>query len=138
MTKTTTKTKTETMLTSRTELLGLSKRRYKTIEVPNLGLEFRIQSLTAREKSEYETALLTKTGRGVSRERLNDAARRLMVLCLVDSDGRRLLEPGDVGELAEMDSIVAAKIYNECQTHCGFNEDDIEQIVKNSESVNVE
>jgi len=135
---TTTKTKTTTNLTTRNELLGLTKRRHKTIEIPELGLTFRIQSLTEREKSEYETALLTKTGRSVSRERLTDAARRLMVLCLVDDSGERLLEQGDVNALSQLDSIVAAKIYNECQTHCGFGEDDIEQIVKNSESVSVD
>ena len=134
---TTTKTKKATNLTTRNELLGLTKRRFKTIDIPELDLTFRIQSLTEREKSEYETALLTKTGRGVSRERLTDAARRLMVLCLVDDDNNRLLEPGDVNALSQLDAIVAAKIYNECQTHCGFGEEDIEQIVKNSESVNV-
>ena len=133
----TTKTKT-TNLTTRRELLGLTKRRFKTIEIPELNLTFRIQSLTEREKSEYETALLTKTGRGVSRERLTDAARRLMVLCLVDDDDERLLEPADVGTLSQLDAIVAAKIYDECQSHCGFGDDDIEQIVKNSESVSVE
>ncbi len=134
---TTTKTKKATNLTTRNELLGLTKRRFKTIDIPELDLTFRIQSLTEREKSEYETALLTKTGRGVSRERLTDAARRLMVLCLVDDDNNRLLEAGDVNALSQLDAIVAAKIYNECQTHCGFGEEDIEQIVKNSESVNV-
>lgn len=134
----TTKTKKATNLTTRNELLGLTKRRFKTIDIPELDLTFRIQSLTEREKSEYETALLTKTGRGVSRERLTDAARRLMVLCLVDDDNNRLLEPGDVNALSQLDAIVAAKIYNECQTHCGFGEEDIEQIVKNSESVSVE
>ncbi len=134
---TTTKTKKATSLTTRNELLGLTKRRFKTIDIPELDLTFRIQSLTEREKSEYETALLTKTGRGVSRERLTDAARRLMVLCLVDDDNNRLLEAGDVNALSQLDAIVAAKIYNECQTHCGFGEEDIEQIVKNSESVNV-
>jgi len=134
---TTTKTKKATNLTTRNELLGLTKRRFKTIDIPELDLTFRIQSLTEREKSEYETALLTKTGRGVSRERLTDAARRLMVLCLVDDDNNRLLEAGDVSALSQLDAIVAAKIYNECQTHCGFGEEDIEQIVKNSESVNV-
>ena len=135
---TTTKTKKATNLPTRNELLGLTKRRFKTIDIPELDLTFRIQSLTEREKSEYETALLTKTGRGVSRERLTDAARRLMVLCLVDDDNNRLLEPGDVNALSQLDAIVAAKIYNECQTHCGFGEEDIEQIVKNSESVSVE
>ena len=135
----TTKTKTKTMtLTTRGELLGLTKRRYKTIEIPELELTFRIHSLTAREKSEYETALLTKTGRSVSRERLTDASRRLMVLCLVDDNGDRLLEPADVGTLSQLDAIVASKIYDECQSHCGFGDDDIEEIVKNSERVHVD
>ena len=135
----TTKTKTKTTtLTTRGELLGLTKRRYKTIEIPELELTFRIQSLTEREKSEYETALLTKTGRSVSRERLTDASRRLMVLCLVDDNGDRLLEPADVGTLSQLDAIVASKIYDECQSHCGFGDDDIEEIVKNSERVHVD
>lgn len=138
MTTTKTKTTKATTLTSRSDLLSLTKRRYKTVEISELGLTFRIQSLTEREKSEYETALLTKTGRSVSRERLTDAARRLMVLCLVDDNGDRLLEPADVGSLSQLDAIVATKIYDECQSHCGFGDDDIEQIVKNSERVHVD
>ena len=135
---TTMKKKATTTLTTRDELLGLTKRRFKTVDIRELDLQFRIQSLTEREKSEYETALLTKTGRSVSRERLTDAARRLIVLCLVDDDNNRLLETGDVMSLSGLDSIVTTKIYDECQDHCGFGEHDIEQIVKNSESVHVE
>ena len=121
--------------TSRDELLRGPCRRHRDVAVN--GSQFRIQSLTEREKSRFETALLSKSG-GVAKARLQDATRRLLVLCLVDDDGHRLLEDGDVDALGDVDGAITSGLYTACREHCGFEEGDVEELAKNSHGLRVE
>jgi len=124
-------------IANRNDILKLCQRRYLDVNVEELGLAFRIQSLTEREKANYETQLLGRNGK-VNKNRLLDASRRLVCLCLVDKDGKPLMNSGDVDELAELDGLVVARLYDACRVHCGFDEGDIETAVKNSDRVQLE
>jgi hypothetical protein len=99
------------------------------VEIPEIGLRVRIQSLTEREKSAYETLILSKSGRGLSRNRLQDASRRLVALCAVDDKGDPLFGHDDVDELAEVDALVITRIAKECEIHAGMAEGDVEELV---------
>ena len=123
-------------LINREALLGKTKRRYKTVDLPG-GETARIQSLTEREKSEYECSVLSTRGRAV-RSKMTAATRALIVLCLVDNAGNRILADTDMEQLAAVDGGVTSAIYAAACEHCGFTADDIESLVKNSESVHVE
>ena len=120
------------------DIIKFKKRRYTYVEIPELELRVRIQSLTEKEKSEYETQILSKTGRGISRSRLIDATRRLVALCVVDDKGNRLFASAEVSDLAEVDALVISRIAAECEQHVGMKEGDIEELVGNSETVHVE
>lgn len=115
--------------------LGKAERRYKTVPLGNV--EFRIQSLTEKEKARYETDLLAKGG-GFNSQKLRDARLRLVILCLVDSDGERMLAESDLKTLHDMDGGLVSRLVDECRDHCGFDSDDIEDAVKNSSSIRVE
>ena len=118
-------------------MLKLCDRRYIDLELPEVGLVVRIQSLSEKEKSEYETRLIAKSGRGVVRDRLQDATRRLIALCLVDDKNDRVFSNADIDKIGELDSFVSSRIYEACQEHCGFNKNDIETTVGNSERITV-
>jgi len=121
---------------TRDQLLGQCERRYRDVELPGGG-SVRIRSLSEKEKSAYETELMT--GKGTfRRSRLDDAKRRLMVLCLVDEDGQPLLQRGDTAALENLDGAVTSHIYDEIREHCGFDAEDIEEAVKNSNAVRVD
>lgn len=128
-------TKTETNGLASVEQLfsGKLKRRYKVVELPVSEHKVRIQSLSESEVSEYQAATVASSGMGLRRERLKDSNRRLIVLCLVDQAGNRILGKSHIAKLAEWDGADAGFLYNECVTHCGLNRDDIEDLVKNSE-----
>tara|TARA_Y100000004_G_scaffold78220_1_gene88071 strand:- start:460 stop:864 length:405 start_codon:yes stop_codon:yes gene_type:complete len=117
---------------SKRDIAAFTKRRYTYCEIPELELRVRIQSLTEREKAGYETAVLSKSGRGVSRRALLDATRRLCVLCMVDEKGERLFGENDVEALADVDAFVITKISKACEQHVGMGDGDIEQLAKNS------
>ena len=122
-------------IVNRNALLKLCERRYIDLELADAGITVRIQSLSEKEKSTYETRLIAKSGRGILRERLQDATRRLIALCLVDENNDRIFLDSDVDKIGELDSFVSSKIYDACQEHCGFNKGDIQDAVKNSPEI---
>ena len=125
-------------IASREALLKLCERRYSTVEIPERDISIRIQSLSEAEKSQYETCLIAKNGRGIMRERLQDATRRLIALCVVDEEGKRIFSDSDLSAIANLDSYISSRIYDACQEHCGFNKGDIDETVKNSEEISVD
>jgi len=126
-----------TKIANRNLLLKLCERRYINLELPEVGLVVRIQSLSEKEKSQYETRLIAKSGRGVIRDRLQDATRRLIALCVVDDKNERIFSNADIDKIGELDSFVSSRIYEAAQEHCGFNKHDIETTVGNSERITV-
>jgi hypothetical protein len=107
-------------------------RRYKNVSLPACGLTVRIQSLKERELSWYGTQVVSKTGRGNVMSRIEDATRRLLVLCMVDDAGNRLFTDTDTDKLRDWDSLDTQTLYNEITPHVGLGRDDIETMVKNS------
>lgn len=108
-----------TDLATRDQLFAPAARRYATVQLPTSGLTVRIQSLTERERTAFQAALITRTG-DTNRERLLDAGRRLIVLCLVDGAGNRMLNDSDVQKLADWDSADTEFLYAECGRHTGL------------------
>lgn len=123
-------------LATRTTFLRKTPRRYRYVSLPELELSVRIQSLTEKEKSEFEAWVLDKKG-GLVRERLLSGRRRLIVLCLVDEEGNRLLADDDTATLAELDGAPLSRLFDECRLHVGLERDDLENLIKNSDSVHV-
>ena len=115
-----------------------SPRRYKVLDpLPVRGVRCRIRSLTEREVSEYQSQTIAKKGDGLRTDRLKDANRRLITLCLVDGDGNPFVTPAMQQELADWDAADTGFLYDECAKHCGLNRSDIEDLVKNSEAAHV-
>jgi len=109
-----------TELATRDQLFAPAARRYATVVLPTSGLTVRVQSLTERERTVFQAALITRSGE-TNRERLLDAGRRLIVLCLVDGAGNRLLNDGDIQKLAEWDAADTQYLYAECGKHTGIS-----------------
>ena len=119
---------------SREEFLAPVGRRYKDVTLPASQRKVRIQSLMEGEKSRYETHVMTRKGE-FSVEKLQDAKCLLFVLCMVDKNNHRMLTPEDIPALRKLDGADTSHLYNECRMHCGFEQGDIEGLVKNSETI---
>lgn len=119
---------------TREQLLGVrSKRRYDdTLTLPISGLSPRIQSLTEREVSRYQMKTVARRG-GFQKERMLDATRRLIVLCLVDKAGAVMFAENEIAWMEEWDSADTQYLYDACVKHCGINAADMEDLVKNSD-----
>ena len=127
----------EATLATAEELFAPAARRYKYVTLPVSGKQVRIQSLTERETSLYESQALTKKG-DIRLNKLEDANRRLIILCLVDGAGNRILNATHAPRIGEWDSADAKHLYQECASHTGINNVDVEGLVKNSGEIIVD
>lgn len=113
-------------------------RRFKVTEpLPVKGVPVRIRSLTEREVSAYNAEAVATKGDGLRKDKLQDATRRLIALCVVDQDGNPLIPKAKITEIADWDAADTAFLYQECARFCGINTSDIEVLAKNSETTSV-
>lgn len=117
---------------------GEYKPRYDTLTLPVSGKTVRIRSLSELELEEYQMSLIGNDGQSVRRTRLADATRRLIVLCLVDGAGNRICNENHVAKLAAWDGADVQYLGDACSKHCGLNRKELENLVKNSETIRVE
>lgn len=117
--------------TSRDAFLGARKRRYRDIILPD-GSKLRIQSITERERSEWESHVKVKRGQ-ITRESLVMLRARLICLCVVDEDGNPLFRPDDASQMLSVDSAITNRLFEACQEHCGISDADVEGLEKNCE-----
>jgi hypothetical protein len=116
------------------ELFGqVIKRRFKILDpLPVSGLQLRIRSLTEAELSDFNAEQLKKDGTGLSAAKMKDSNRKLIALCVVDSEGNRLIPDTQRGRIAEWDSADTQVVYNECANWVGLKSDFLETFAKNS------
>lgn len=109
------------------DLKRFSNRRYIEVAIDGADIAFRLQSLTERERSSYEAAMI-RNGKLVEPE---TQKARLLCLCLVDKDGDRLLSDGDFGQLMNLDAAVAGKLFDEAIKLIGLADSSGESAAKN-------
>lgn len=120
-------------------LFGQLKRRIREEECPLFGdrPKVRFRSLTEGELSRYEAMTLTQGGK-LRGDRLVDAKRRLLVLTVIDQHGEPLFSSSDVDALADCDGRVINWMYRIACEHCGIKEDEIEELVGNCDTIDVD
>lgn len=127
----------ESTISSVSEMFpGKVKRRYIEETAPVSGMRFRFQSLLAGEVSRYQSSLMNKNTRRMTQRRLETAEARLIVLMAVDENGTVLMNEKHAEKMAsEWDYADIAYLVKACATHSGIDQDEIEDLVKNSDGV---
>jgi len=87
------------MLT-REQLLAVAKRSSETVKLPELGGEVIIRGITAGELMTFQKAVQSKKNGSVAVDEDTFAAK-LLVRCIVDQAGKRILNDGDWEPLME-------------------------------------
>lgn len=129
----------ETKVSSRSDLLGRTSRRFKNITV--LDCPLRIQSLTDSEMISIRESFVDRKG-SIVRSKSKRIQQLLVGRCLVGDDNKRLFTDDDVfnGTLDDMDGGLIAGAYAACKEHTGFAADEdwaaIEDAGKNSQGTN--
>lgn len=104
---------------SRDQLLAPSKRRFKDVKLPISGLKLRIRSLMENEVEAFIAEGVGRQG-AFNKEKTVSAHRRIIIKCVVDSDGQPMLSHADLDALNEWDSADIHHLARECESHCGL------------------
>lgn len=101
------------------------------IHVPELGGDLVVRGMTGTERDEFESSLTVGLGR---KRRLNtvNIRARLLVKCLCDASGNRLLLDEDVDALGKLPAKVLAPLFDAAQRLSGVSDEDIDELGKSS------
>ena len=129
-------------LASRDQLFSTASmaRRYVEVTLPVSGHSVRLQSLTERERATFQSGFLDKRGE-VRKDAMLNSNRRLIVLCVVDAVGNRILNQDDVGRMVDWDTADVQFLASACGRHTGIAAGEMgdvneaaEDLEKNSET----
>lgn len=100
------------------------------VEVPEWGGSVLVRGLTGRERDEWEASMSERRGRKFVPNLANIRAK-LVCACVIDDDGKRLFNYGDVQELGEKSSAALDRVYGVAARLSGVSDQDLEELVEN-------
>ena len=109
--------------------------------VEQWNLDVWIRSLTSAERDDYEQSLIESSGRGRNMQvtpNLTNAKAKLVARAMVDEDGKRIFTDAEAGKLGRKSARAISDLYAIAQRLSGLSDEDVEELVKNSESGQVE
>lgn len=127
---------------SRDQILQADDLKTEEIDVPEWGTTdnpkgtLRIRGVTSAERDEYEHSLfITKTeGENLkSVPNMGNVKARLVVKCIVDEQGRRVLADSDAAAIGLKSAAAVNRIFQRVQHLSGMTKKAAAEIVKNSE-----
>jgi hypothetical protein len=66
---------------------------------------------------------------------MNEIRQRMLVACVCNADGQQLLTDADIEAIGKQRADIVERLVNAAQIACGMSTDDMEDIVKNSETI---
>lgn len=115
----------------RDEILDYDDIKVEVVPVPEWGAKaaVRLKVLSAAERDAFEASTVTTKG-GRQKPNLANLRARLVARCMVDGDGKRVFESGDVVRLGNKSSAALDRLFAKCQELNGFTEKDIEELTE--------
>lgn len=105
------------------------------VEVPEWGGHVRVMSLTGTERDELEEASLRAKAKGKGREfNMRNFRARLVAASLVDGQNKKIFNMAQVERLGNKSSAALQRVFDVAMRLSGFSADDVDELVKNSES----
>ena len=121
----------EYVFLGRDEILDYDDIKVETVPVPEWGAKaaVRLKVLSAAERDAFEASTVTTKG-GKQKPNLANIRARLVARCMVDGDGKRVFESGDVARLGNKSSKALDRLFAKCQEINGFSDKDIEDLTE--------
>lgn len=122
---------TEYTFLGRDDILDYDDIKVEVVPVPEWGKNaaVRLKVLSAAERDAFEASTVTTKG-GRQKPNLANLRARLVSRCMVDGDGKRVFESGDVARLGNKSSKALDRLFAKCQEINGFSDKDIEELTE--------
>jgi hypothetical protein len=121
----------EYVFLDRDEILEIDDIKTVVVPVPEWGAKaaVRLKVLSAIERDAFEASTVTTKG-GRQKPNLANLRARLVARCMVNAEGKRVFESGDVARLGNKSSAALDRLFAKCQEINGFSEKDIEDLTE--------
>ena len=126
--------KTKNKILSRSDILGIADDiKTETVAIPEWGGSVLVRGLTGAERDRFESGVV---GEKKSDKKFNyhNFRARLVVMSVVDDEGKFLFGPTDVQQLGEKSAAALSRVYDVAQRLSGISDDDVEELTGNSPS----
>jgi hypothetical protein len=124
-------------LLGKSDIFAAEDRQYVLLHIEEWGGDVRLQSLTGRERDEFE-ASTTETKNGRSKPKFENFRAKMCAACMVDENGKRIFTTrADIQMLGEKSVSALQKIFNRCQELNGMSDEDVEELTEDFGSAEV-
>lgn len=114
---------------TRADILSVDDAEVREIDIPEWGGTVRIKSITGTARDAFEASL--REGKGKNADvNLRNLRARLISLCVVDEDGKRMFSKEDVGRLGAKNAKPLDRLFDACTELIGMSEQDVETYVE--------
>lgn len=118
---------------SKDDILNADDRKTVTVSVPEWGGEVLVRSLSGRERDEFEASTVRIRG-GKREDNMENLRARLVSLCMVDDNGRRLFtSKHEIAALGTKSVAALQRVFNKCQELNGMSDEDVEELTEGFE-----
>lgn len=118
----------EKKLLSAKDILDADIRQYKYVEVPEWGGVVRVQSLTGKERDEFEAGLSETRGTKTKSNYKNFRAK-MVALCAVDEEGKILFtNKFQIDALGDRSVAALQRVFNVCQALNRMTDEDVDSL----------
>jgi len=114
----------------RDAILDADDRKYDAVECPEWGGKVRVRSLTGTQRDAYEASLVSDRGND-RKLNLANARAKMVVLAVVDADGRQLFTADDVRALGRKNAAPIERIFDAARRLSGMSREDVEKLTEN-------
>lgn len=114
-------------LLGRDEILAAVDLQQEDVPVPEWGGTVRIRGLSGSERDQYEAWIIS--GKGKNRDvNLRQSRAKLVMMCAVDADGKRLFDEADIIRLGAKSALAMQRVFDKAAALSGLDEDALEKI----------
>lgn len=100
------------------------------LEVPEWGGSVYVKMLSAKERDEFESGLMTVNKQGQPVDNRKGARARLVQLAVVHQDGRPYFTRHDIRTLNELPAAGLQRVFNKVNEMAAISEEDIDELVE--------
>lgn len=112
------------------DIFAIDDIKVEVVSVPQWGgRKIRLKMMSAAERDEFEASTV-EVKRGRSKPNLANLRARLVARCIVNGDGVRLFQAGDVARLGRKSASALEFLFQKCQELNGFTEKDIDELTE--------
>lgn len=117
---------------SRDQILKASDLKTETVKVPewHKNGEVIVGTMTGTARDEFETSLFNKKGKDTETNLINMRSK-LLVMCIVDKDGKRLFTEHDINRLGAKSAKPLDRLFTIAQRLNGIGAEDVDDLIKN-------